>query len=95
MLVVAAFECRSETASIFTSDTFNSSRMNWIALAEAAGGLLITQWDFMRRLLGTTQLTTQQQGLALAAALALLLAWELGKWTARRSLTTSEGSITA
>jgi len=94
MLVVAAFESRSETASIFTSDTFNSSRMNWIALAEAAGGLLITQWDFMRRLLGTTELTTQQQGLALAAAIALLLAWELGKWIARRSLTTSEGSNT-
>ena len=31
MLVVAAFECRSETGTVFTMDTFNSSRMNMIA----------------------------------------------------------------
>jgi Ca2+-transporting ATPase len=85
MLVVAAYECRSETASVFTLDTFNSSKMNWIAIAEAGGGVLITQWEFMNRLLGTTPLTARQWGLGLAAALALLLLWELGKWIARRS----------
>jgi Ca2+-transporting ATPase len=85
MLVVAAFESRSETASVFSLDTFASSKMNWIALAEAAGGVLLTQWDFLQRLLGTTPLTARQWGLGLAAAIALLLAWELGKWIARRS----------
>ena len=40
--------------------------MNWIALAEIAGAFLITQSDFLRGLLGTTQLNAQQWGLALA-----------------------------
>ena len=66
MLVVAAFEARSETETVFTVDTFNSSRMNLIAVAEIAGAFLITQADFLRRLLGTAQLTARQWGLALA-----------------------------
>ena len=68
MLVVAAFEARSETQSVFTADTFNSSRMNRIALIEIAGAFLVTQADFMQRLLGTTQLSPRQWGLALLAA---------------------------
>ena len=62
MLVVAAFEARSETETIFSVDTFNSSRMNLIAAAEIAGAFLITQADFMQRLLGTTALTGGQWG---------------------------------
>jgi len=84
MLVVAAFEARSQTGTVFTTDTFNSSKMNWIAVAEVAGAFLITQADFMRRLLGTARLTGGQWGLALLAAVALLLCWEAGKWIARR-----------
>jgi Ca2+-transporting ATPase len=85
MLVVAAFESRSETASVLTTDPFASSNMNRIALAEVVGGVLITQWDVMQRLLGTTQLTAQQWGLALLAAVALLVCWEIGKEVARRA----------
>jgi Ca2+-transporting ATPase len=85
MLVVAAYECRSERGTVFTTDTFNSPQLNWTAVAEFIGAVLITQWDFLRRLLGTTELTTQQFGLALCSAVALLLAWELGKWVARRT----------
>jgi Ca2+-transporting ATPase len=84
MLVVAAFEARSETESVFSVETFNSSRMNLIAAAEIAGAFLITQADFMQRLLGTTQLTGGQWGLGLLAAVVLFLVWELGKWIARR-----------
>ena len=84
MLVVAAFEARSGTETAFAVDTFNSSRMNLIALAEIAGAFLITQADFMRRLLGTAQLTAGQWGLALLSAVVLLLGWEAGKWIARR-----------
>jgi len=84
MLVVAAFEARSGTESVFSTDTFNSSRMNWIAAAEVAGAFLITQADFMQRLLGTTRLTGGKWGLGLLAAVALLLLWEAGKWIARR-----------
>jgi Ca2+-transporting ATPase len=83
MLVVAAFECRSETETAFTLDTFNSAKMNLIAAAEVVGAFLVTQADFMRRLLGTEQLTAQQWGLALLAALLLLACWEAGKWIAR------------
>jgi len=84
MLVVAAFEARSETATAFDTDIFNSSRMNVIAAAEVAGAFLITQADFMQRLLGTTQLTAAQWGFAFLAAVVLLLGWEAGKWIARR-----------
>ena len=86
MLVVAAFECRNETGSVFTMDTFNSSRMNMIAGLEIVGAFLITQADFMNRLLGTTALTAQQWGLALLSALLLLGTWEAAKWVARREL---------
>ncbi len=84
MLVVAAFEARSETETVFTAATFDSSRMNKIALAELAGAFLITQADFLRRLLGTTPLTAQEGGLALSMAVLLLFGWEIGKWVARR-----------
>ena len=78
MLVVAAFEARSETETAFDTDIFNSSRMNLIAVAEIAGAFLITQADFLQRLLGTAQLTATQWGLALLAAVVLLLGWEAG-----------------
>jgi Ca2+-transporting ATPase len=92
MLVVAAFESRSETATVFSTDTFNSRNLNITALAEIIGALLLTQWDFLRRLLDTTRLTAQQWGLALLAAMLLLLAWEFGKWIARRSQAASDAS---
>ena len=95
MLVVAAFEARSETGTAFGTDTFNSSRMNLIALAEVAGAFLITQADFMQRLLGTAQLTARQWGLALLAALVLLLGWEAGKWIARRRTPAQRPAVSA
>jgi Ca2+-transporting ATPase len=84
MLVVAAFEARSETGTAFTLDSFNSSRMNKIAVAELVGAYLITQADFLQRLLGTEALSAAQWGTALATAVALLIVWEAGKWIARR-----------
>ena len=84
MLVVAAFEARSETGTAFDTDIFNSSRMNVIAAAEVAAAFLITQADFMQRLLGTSRLTAAQWGFAFLAAVVLLLSWEAGKWIARR-----------
>jgi Ca2+-transporting ATPase len=93
MLVVAAFEARSETESVLSVETFNSSRMNLIAAAEIAGAFLLTQADFMQRLLGTTQLTGGQWGLGLLAAVVLLLVWELGKWIARRRSPVSSSTV--
>ncbi len=69
---------------MFDADPFNSRRMNRIALAELAGAVLVTNADFLRRILGTTELSTQQWGIAITSALALLLTWEAAKWVARR-----------
>jgi Ca2+-transporting ATPase len=84
-LIVAAFECRSETESVLTTDTFNSKQMNWVALGELVVAVLVTQTDGFRRLLGTTELNMQQFAWALLPAIALLMLWELGKFVARRS----------
>ncbi|MGW0574644.1 cation-translocating P-type ATPase [Streptomyces sp. NPDC002920] len=84
-LIVAAFECRSETDSVLTTSTFDSRQMNWVALTQFVLAVLVTQMDGFRRILGTTQINARQFGWALLAALALLLLWELGKRLARRS----------
>ena len=47
--------------------------------------MLVTQWDFLNRLLATVQLSAQQFGLALLCPIALLTAWEIAKAFARRS----------
>jgi Ca2+-transporting ATPase len=101
MMVVAAFESRSELATALTTDTFNSPRMNKIALAELIGAVLVTNWDALQRILGTTELTTQQGGIAILSAIALLVAWEGAKWYARERLaaappaTPAQGSASA
>ncbi|MFD5506534.1 cation-translocating P-type ATPase [Streptomyces sp. NPDC127051] len=84
-LIVAAFECRSETESVLTTSTFDSKQMNWVALAQFVLAVLVTQLDGFQRVLGTTEIDARQFGWALLAALALLLVWELGKLVARRS----------
>ncbi|MFE7112350.1 cation-translocating P-type ATPase [Streptomyces sp. NPDC057575] len=84
-LIVAAFECRSETESVLTTSTFDSRQMNWVALAQFVLAILVTQMDAFHRILGTTQINARQFGWALLAALTLLLLWELGKLLARRS----------
>ncbi|MEV8209174.1 HAD-IC family P-type ATPase [Streptomyces sp. NPDC079189] len=83
-LIVAAFECRSETDSVLTTFTFDSKQMNWVALAQFVLAVLVTQMDGFRRILGTTQINARQFGWALLAAVVLLLLWELGKLLARR-----------
>jgi hypothetical protein len=85
MLVVAAFESRREKASAFSVETFNSPRMNKTAVVEIALAYLITQADFLNKLLGTVSLTFAQWGMALLSAVVLLFGWELGKLIARRT----------
>jgi P-type Ca2+ transporter type 2C len=84
MLVVAAFESRNVSLSVLMRETFDNSKMNWTAAGEIALAVMITQMDLFNRLLKTTALTAPQFGLALAAAIGLLVLWELGKLTARR-----------
>ncbi|MGW2821866.1 cation-translocating P-type ATPase [Streptomyces sp. NPDC001443] len=85
-LIVAAFECRSETDSVLTPATFDSRQMNWVALAQLVLSVLVTQLDGFRHLLGTTSIDARQFGWALLSAVALLVVWELGKLVARRRM---------
>jgi Ca2+-transporting ATPase len=82
-LIVAAVECRSETETALTVDTFDSRQMNWAMFGEFVLAVLATQTDVFNRLLGTTPLTIGQFGWALLPALALLALWECGKALAR------------
>jgi P-type Ca2+ transporter type 2C len=84
MLVVAAYESRSLTGTALTRDSFDNPRMNWIALAELALTVLVTQMDVFNRLLDTTPLSAAQFGMALTSAVLLLALWELGKLIVRR-----------
>jgi P-type Ca2+ transporter type 2C len=95
MLIVAAFECRNETGSVFTTATFDSKQMNWAALGEFAIAILTTQMDAFNRILGTTDLDMQQFRWALVPALALLALWELGKVVARRYARTADAGSNA
>jgi Ca2+-transporting ATPase len=86
MMIVAAFECRNETATVFTTSTFDSKYMNWAALGEFVLAVLTTQMDALRRILGTTDLTMKQFRWALIPPIALLGLWELAKYLARKRL---------
>src|SRR5262249_46635787 len=83
-LIVAAFECRSETESILTPATFDSRQMNWVALGEFVVAVMTTQLNMFNRMLGTVPIDMQQFGWALLPAVSLLILWELGKFLARR-----------
>jgi Ca2+-transporting ATPase len=95
MLIIAAYESRSATRSVLTSETFDNPKMNWTAAAELALVVMVTQMDLFNRLLGTTPLKKGQFGLALAAAVLLYVLWELGKLIARRSEEGPAGSGSA
>ena len=83
-LIVAAVECRSETATVLTTATFDSRQMNRAMILEFVLAVLVTQMDAFRRLLGTTQIDLREWAWALVPALALLILWEAGKFLARR-----------
>jgi P-type Ca2+ transporter type 2C len=84
LLIVAAFQARSVTATALTPETFDNRNLNWTALAELVLAVFITQMDVMRRVFGTVQLSLAQWSLALVPAVLLFFLWELGKLIARR-----------
>jgi Ca2+-transporting ATPase len=83
-LIVAAVECRSETDSVLTTDTFDSKQMNWAMFGEFVLAVLVTQLNLFNRLLDTVQINLREFGWTLVPAIALLALWELGKLIARR-----------
>jgi P-type Ca2+ transporter type 2C len=91
-LIVAAVECRSQTETVLTVDTFDSKQMNYAMIGEFILAVLVTQMDVFHRLLGTTDINLRQFGWAMVPALALLALWELGKLIARRSAARAKNS---
>jgi len=85
-LIVAAVQCRSESATALTTATFDSKQMNRAMLSEFVLAVLVTQMDVFNRLLGTTQINLRQFGWALVPAIALLVLWEVGKYLARHRM---------
>jgi Ca2+-transporting ATPase len=94
-LVVAAVQCRSESATALTTATFDSKQMNRAMLGELILAVLVTQMDVFNRLLGTTQLNLRQFAWSLVPAIALFVLWELGKILARRRLEARPASYSA
>jgi Ca2+-transporting ATPase len=84
MLIVAAYQSRSVSVSALSTATFDNAQMNWTAAAELALAVMVTQMDLFNRLLKTTPLTAPQFGLAVGAAVLLVVLWEVGKLVARR-----------
>jgi Ca2+-transporting ATPase len=84
LIIVAAFQARSVTASVFTVETFDNRNLNWTAAAELVLAILITQLEVLRRMFGTVELNLDQWALGLAPAVLLVFLWEIGKLIARR-----------
>lgn len=84
MLVVAAFECRDEKASILNREIFDNRSLNITALVEIALAVLIAEGTFLPEFLKTATLTGNQWLIGAAPAAILLILWELGKLLARR-----------
>ncbi len=66
--------------------------MNWAMFGEFVLAVLVTQMDVFHRLLGTTDINTQQFAWALVPAVALLVLWELGKLIVRRPAAAPSGA---
>jgi Ca2+-transporting ATPase len=84
MIVVAAFQARSVTASALRMETFDNPKLNWTAVVEVVLAVLITQLELMRRIFDTAQIGMTEWALCLAPAIALFFVWEIGKLVARQ-----------
>jgi Ca2+-transporting ATPase len=84
MIVVAAFQARSVTASALRMETFDNPKLNWTAVVEVVLAVLITQLELMRRIFDTAQIGMSEWALSLAPAIALFFVWEVGKLIARQ-----------
>ncbi len=93
-IIVAAFQARSVTSTALAVETFDNRNLNWTAAAELVLAVLITEWEVLRRLFGTVELTLGQWALALAPAVLLFFVWELGKLIARRATASSAQQAT-
>jgi Ca2+-transporting ATPase len=93
MLVVAALECRDQTATILRDETLNNRTVNLTILGELILALLITRGGPLTSLLGTQDLTGRQWLLGALPAVLLFVLWELGKLIARRGEDTGQSPV--
>ena len=84
MLVIAAYESRDQRATALRVETFDNATLNITCLVEIALAILIARGGALTSLLNTVGLTDTQWLLGAAPALVLLIAWEVGKFIARR-----------
>ena len=84
MLVVAAFECRDQTASILRMETFDNNIVNLTVVVELALAVLIARGGALTSLLSTVRSHGRQWLIGAAPAVLLLVLWELAKLIARR-----------
>ena len=76
MIIVAAFQARSVTASALAIDDVRQPEPELDGRRRVVLAVLITQTTLFNRLLDTTPLKFGQFGVALASAVALLVLWE-------------------
>ncbi len=84
MLVVAALECRDQTATVLREETLNNNTVNLAIVAEVVLALLIGRGGALTSLLGTQPLTGRQWLSGPFRRCLLFVLWELGKLIARR-----------
>ncbi len=84
MLVVAAFECRDEKASILCRETFDNKTLNLVLLAEVVLAILIARGGVLTGFLGTETLNPEQWLIGASAAVLLFVLWEAAKLLGRR-----------
>jgi len=89
MLVVAAFECRDEKASVLTIASVDNKTLNITAIIEVVLAVVIARGGLLTGFLGTHELTSTQWLWGALPALLLLILWEVGKAISRdREVTT-------
>jgi Ca2+-transporting ATPase len=84
MLMVAALECRDETASILRMETFDNTVVNVTILVELFLAILIARGGALTSLLSTVPLSGTQWLIGAVPAVLLFVLWEFGKLIARR-----------
>ena len=85
MLVVAALECRDETATILRRETFDNNTVNLVIIVELALALMIVRGGALSGLLNTLPLTGREWLIGAIPAVLLLVLWELAKYFARQN----------
>ncbi len=95
MLVVAALECRDQTATALREESLNNNTVNLTILVEFTLALLIARGGALTSLLDTQVLTGRQWLMGALPAAALFVLWELGKLVARRGAEAAAGEVAA